>query len=335
MYITDMTQKMPGARHMTSRRNLLLGALATLAAPAALHAAPARALPVVATTSMIADLARVLGGAEVVITGLMGPGVDPHSYRATRSDIAAMTAADLVLWHGLGLEVQLKEFMERLGRRTQVLPVADVLRGDARLRADPAYPGQVDPHVWMDPLLWGVVAGAAARALTGVLPAAGADIAARAAGFDAELRALDIYARGVLGSVPQDRRVLVTAHDAFGYFGAAYGFTVLGIQGISTNSEAGLARISDLVEVLVTRRVSAVFVESSISPRNVRALVEGAAARGHEVRIGGELYSDAMGPADSYEGTYLGMMDHNVTLIAKALGGTVPEGGRLGRLAAA
>lgn len=331
----DMNHRMPGALGVTSRRSLLLGALATLAAPSALRAAGVRPLAVVATTSMIADLARVLGGEEVAVTGLMGPGVDPHSYRATRSDIAAMTAAGLVLWHGLNLEVQLKDFMDRLASRTRVQPVADVLRGDPRLQADPDYPGQVDPHVWMDPLLWGVVAGAVAEVLTEILPDAATDIAARATAFDGQLQALDAYARNVLDTIPQDSRVLVTAHDAFGYFGAAYGFEVLGIQGISTNSEAGLARISDLVEVLVSRRIGAVFVESSISPRNVRALVEGAAARGHEVRIGGELYSDAMGPEGSYEGTYLGMMDHNITLIAKALGGAVPQGGRLGRLAAA
>jgi manganese/zinc/iron transport system substrate-binding protein len=309
-----------------------------MAAPNALGAAasqPRAVSAVVATTSMIADLARVLGGEAVEVTGLMGPGVDPHSYRATRSDIAAMTRADLVLWHGLNLEVQLKEFMERLTARTRVLPVADALRGDARLQADPEYPGQFDPHVWMDPMLWDLVAEEAALALAGVLPEQATAISDRRVAFAEELRALDAYARMALDTIPPERRVLVTAHDAFGYFGAAYGIEVMGIQGISTNSEAGLARIADLVDMLVTRRISAVFVESSISPRNVRALVEGAAARGHEVRIGGELYSDAMGPAGAYEGTYLGMMDHNITLIAAALGGEAPRGGRLGRLAAA
>jgi manganese/zinc/iron transport system substrate-binding protein len=133
--------------------------------------------------------------------------------------------------------------------------------------------------------------------------------------------------------VPPDARVLVTAHDAFNYFGQAYGFEVVGIQGISTESEAGLNRVGELVDLLVDRQVRAVFVESSVSDRNVRALIEGAAARGHEVTIGGELYSDAMGEPGSYEGTYLGMIDHNVTVIAGALGAEVPERGMDGRLA--
>lgn len=327
---------MPPSTPPVSRRTALIGALAALALPGMARAAgSARPLSVVATTSMVADLARVLGGADVMVTGLMGPGIDPHSYRATRSDIAAMTSADLVLWHGLNLEVQLAEFLARLETRTRVTPVADALRGDRRLQADPEYPGQFDPHVWMDPMLWADVARVAAGALGAALPEAGAAIAERAAAFDDDLRALDTYARAALGSIPPDRRVLVTAHDAFGYFGAAYGVEVLGIQGISTNSEAGLARISALVETLVSRGISAVFVESSVAPRNVLALVEGAAARGHEVRIGGELYSDAMGPEGSYEGTYLGMIDHNVTVIARALGGTAPAGGRMGRLTAA
>jgi manganese/zinc/iron transport system substrate-binding protein len=278
---------------------------------------------------MIADAARVIGGAPV--QALMGPGLDPHSYRQTRSDIATMASADLVLWHGLHLEAQMMDFLEQLGRKTTVVAVAESLPHDL-LRADPDYPDRFDPHVWMDPALWSMVTATVAEAMTAVDPASAATHAANLATQQAAIAALDTYARDVLASVPEAARVLVTAHDAFGYFGRDYGFEVLGIQGISTESEAGLARIGELVDVLVDREVAAVFVESSVSDRSMRALIEGAAARGHKVAIGGELYSDAMGPDGTYEGTYIGMIDHNVTTIARALGGTAPERGMSGRL---
>lgn len=319
------------------RRSVLSTVLALAGVAALPRAALAAAPPlsVVATTGMIADLARSVGGELVAVRALMGPGTDPHGYRATRSDIAAMADADLVLWHGLSLEAQLHDFLDRLATRTPVVALAETLRGDPRLLTDPSYANQADPHVWMDPALWESVAEAAATAIADARPDAAADLAHNLDAFRTEARALDAYARDVLASVPQDRRVLVTAHDAFGYFGRAYGFEVMGIQGISTESEAGLARIGALVDLLVARGIGAVFVESSVSPRNVRALIEGAAARGHAVRIGAELYSDAMGPDGSYEGTWLGMIDHNVTHIAGALGGRVPARGRLGKLAAA
>jgi len=187
----------------------------------------------------------------------------------------------------------------------------------------------------MAPELWTHVVVAIRDALIAARPAAEAKFRANAEAHLAEIAALAVYARDILRTVPEDRRVLVTAHDAFRYFGRAYGFEVEGIQGISTNSEAGLQRIEALVEMLVARRIGAAFVESSVSDRNIRALIEGAAARGHEVTIGAELYSDSMGRPGTYEGTYLGMIDANVTAIARALGGAAPERGRLGRLAAA
>ena len=217
--------------------------------------------------------------------------------------------------------------------RTDVIAVADALPRDL-LRADPDYPDRFDPHVWFDPALWSMVTQTVQAAMDGVLPGQAAVHTAEGTIFRAEIAALDAYSREVLQTVPENARVLVTAHDAFGYFGQAYGFEVLGIQGISTESEAGLARIGELVDILVARGVAAVFVESSVSDRSVRALIEGAAARGHEVAIGGELYSDAMGPDGTYEGTYIGMIDHNVTTITRALGGTAAAQGMAGRLAA-
>jgi manganese/zinc/iron transport system substrate-binding protein len=184
----------------------------------------------------------------------------------------------------------------------------------------------------MDPALWSQVVTRVRDALIEVAPERADAFRANATAFQDSVRSLAAYSANTLESVPPERRVLVTAHDAFAYFGAAYDFEVVGIQGISTESEAGLLRIAELVDMLVDRRIGAVFVESSVSDRNIRALIEGAAAKGHEVVIGGELYSDAMGAPGTYEGTYLGMIDRNVTTIARALGGDAPAGGMAGLL---
>ncbi len=327
-----MTQRIPNPS--LTRRRLLAASAATaaagLAAPAFATTTP---LSVVATTGMIADTVARVGGDAVTVTSLMGPGVDPHAYRQTRSDIVAMTRADLVLWNGLYLEAQLEELFADLGTRMPVRAVAEAVPQDLLVAHDD-YPDRFDPHVWMDPVLWSHATRAMAAALTELRPDAATQVAETEAAFAAELDTLAAYAREVLGSVPESARVLLTAHDAFNYFGRAYGFEVVGIQGISTESEAGLNRIGALVDMLVTRDVRAVFVETSVSDRNIRALIEGAAARGHEVRIGGELFSDAMGPAGTYEGTYPGMIDHNATVIARALGGTAPARGMSGLLLA-
>ena len=324
------------AVHGTVTRRAALGGIAGLAmavaAPGLAQAQSAR-LSVVATTGMIADTARRIGGDRVEVRALMGPGVDPHAYRQTRTDIAALARADLVLWHGLYLEAQMEEVMLDLGRRRKVVAVAEAVPVPRR-RAHDEYQGRFDPHVWMDPVLWQFVVDATTAAMGDVRPAARAAFETEAARYRDELQALAAYSTRVLATVPSGRRVLVTAHDAFAYFGAAYGFEVMGIQGISTESEAGLARIRSLVDLVVERRIGAIFVESSVAERNVRAIVEGAAARGHTVIIAGELYSDAMGPDGTYEGTYIGMIDHNVTTIARALGGEAPTRGLNGRLAA-
>lgn len=321
---------MKSATHMSRRRLLALsaGSLSFTALP--LRAQGAR-LNVVATTGMIADAARVIGGDRVAVQALMGPGVDPHSYRQTRSDIVALTRADLVLWHGLYLEAQMQDLLHKLAERGPVTAVGEsVPRADLIAHED--YETKFDPHVWMVPDLWAHVLRAVRDALTAAAPHGAALFAANAETYLHRIDRLAVYARDVLATVPPASRVLLTAHDAFNYFGRAYGFEVVGIQGISTESEAGLNRIRTLVDMLVTRDIRAVFVETSVSDRNMRALVEGAAARGHEVRIGGELFSDAMGEPGTYEGTYPGMIDHNVTTIAAALGGQVPARGMDGRL---
>lgn len=290
-------------------------------------------LQVVATTGMIADAARQVGGDLVQVQGLMGPGVDPHSYRQTRSDIVALTRADLVLWHGLYLEAQMEDFFGQLESRRTVVAVAEGLPKEVLHKHD-IYDNKYDPHVWMTPVLWKGVVEQVQIALTDAYPEGAEVFAENAAVHQADLDRLAVYAAQMMAGVPDQARVLVTAHDAFGYFGTQYGVEVLGIQGISTQSEAGLSRVSMLVDTLVDRQIGAVFVESSVSDRNMRALIEGAAAKGHSVQIGGELYSDAMGPEGTYEGTYLGMIDHNVTVIASALGADVPGRGMDGKLSA-
>ena len=309
----------------------------SLAALTALKALPLSAdnklLSVVATTSMIADAARNVGGSHVVVQSLMGPGIDPHSYRHTRNDIVAMTKSDLTLYHGLGLEAQMKSFFKDLSSKRPVGAVTHNINPQKLLE----YPGKTDrfdPHIWMNPVLWSLVINRTESALSEVRPDKKVIFERNAAEYHDQLVQLDTFAKSVLSTVPQKSRVLVTAHDAFGYFGRAYGFEVIGVQGISTNSEAGLYRIKEIVDILVDREISAVFVESSVSDRNMRALIEGAAAQGHTVRLGGELYSDAMGQEGTYEGTYIGMLDHNITTISKALGGTPPKRGWQGKLKA-
>lgn len=313
----------------------VLAGLAGAALAAAMTVMPVAAqekkLNVVATTGMIADAVQQVGGDRVNVKALMGPGVDPHVYRQTRSDIAALVNADAVFWHGLYLEAQLEGFLADLARRKPVVALAESLPKDS-LHASGEYEGRYDPHVWMNPRLWKVIVTTARDELIKLDPEGKAAFEANAARHQAEIDALAEYADKVFATVPETSRVLVTVHDAFEYFGKAYDYEVLGIQGMSTESETGLKRINDLVNVLVDRKIGAIFVESSVSDRNVKALIEGAAAKGHKVAIGGELFSDAMGAPGTYDGTYIGMIDHNTTVITRALGGEAPEKGLNGKL---
>ncbi|NYZ12611.1 zinc ABC transporter solute-binding protein [Azospirillum sp. RWY-5-1] len=319
-----------------SRRAMLAGG-AALSATALLplqSAAAQGGFTALATTGMVGDILRHLVGDRGRVEVLLGSGVDPHTYKLTRADIGRLMGADIVVYNGLLLEGKMTDALVRVASSGRpVLAVTEDL-GDDYLLSPKEFEGQYDPHVWMDVGGWIRATAKALERLTAFRPADADAFAANAAAYTATLRDLDAYARRVLGSVEPQRRVLVTAHDAFGYFGRAYGFEVLGIQGISTESETGLRRIQELVDTLVTRNIPAVFVETTVSDRNVRALVEGSAARGHRVAIGGALFSDAMGAPGSYEGTYVGMIDHNVTTIARALGGAVPARGMAGRLAA-
>ncbi|MEM6340826.1 MAG: zinc ABC transporter substrate-binding protein [Pseudomonadota bacterium] len=315
---------------ITKRAFLAAVTAVTMALPASWAVAEER-LTVVATTGMIADAVTNIGGDLVEVQALMGPGVDPHAYRQTRTDIVALANADLVLWNGLYLEAQMEDFLIGLGEGGSVVAVAEAVPENLLLGSED-YEGRFDPHLWMNPNLWSRVVINIRDALVDVHPQSADAFNANADTYLAELSDLARYTNEVLSSVPVESRVVLSAHDAFNYFGNAYGFEVVGIQGISTESEAGLQRIGALVDMLVDNDIRAVFVETSVSDRNIQALIEGAAAEGHEVVIGGELFSDAMGEPGTYEGTYIGMIDHNATTISAALGGTSPEDGMQGLL---
>lgn len=283
---------------------------------------------IVATTAQVGDIVRNVAGDFVRVDLIMGEGVDPHLYRPNRTDRIRFQTAEIIFYSGLHLEGQMGELLDTLSREKPVIAVTENLPKASLLKLGEAY----DPHVWMDAARWIEALSVVEAALIERYPDHANTFRENAAAYRTKLEALDAYAHEAIGSVPEDRRVLVTAHDAFGYFGHAYGLEVLAIQGLSTESEAGLQKIESLVSLLVERKIPVVFVETSVSERNIRALIEGAAAQGHTVKIGGELFSDAMGAPGSYEGTYIGMLDHNITTIAKALGGSPPEGGLQGHL---
>ena len=285
---------------------------------------------VAATIGMVADIVKQVAQQKARVTQIMGSGVDPHIYNPTRSDVAVLLKSDIVFYSGLLLEGQMSDILVKVSRRRPVYAVTELLK-ESYLIHDPKS-NHHDPHIWMDVQGWMKAVEVVAEAL-GEFDLQNADYYDNnAAAYLKKLKKLDDYARKAIQSIPAEQRVMITAHDAFNYMSRAYGIEVMGIQGISTESEAGLKDINRLVDELVRRKIPAVFVETSVSDKNVRALIEGAKSRDHAVIIGGALFSDAMGMADTYEGTYIGMIDHNITTIVKALGGQAPEGGMQNKL---
>ncbi|MGL4512914.1 MAG: metal ABC transporter solute-binding protein, Zn/Mn family, partial [Lacipirellulaceae bacterium] len=286
-------------------------------------------LRVVATTGPVGDAVRRVGGDRIDLAVLMGPGIDPHLYKELPSDLKRLEAAEVVFYNGLHLEGRMGDVLERLAERKTVVALADWLAEskDARLITHEGSGGLPDPHVWHDVALWSECVARVAEGLTERDPEGAATYRANAETLRAELATLDAEARAALAQVPKDRRVLVTAHDAFAYFSRAYGLDSLGLKGVSTEDEVDLGRLEEVVATLVERKVPAVFVETAVAPRVVRALVEPCAARGHTVRIGGELYADALGPQGSGAEDYAGMIRANVETITTALSaGTEQEG---------
>ena len=275
-------------------------------------------LSVVTTTGMIADTTSEIGGTRVVVRALMGEGIDPHLYKPSPGDIRLLSGADLVLYNGLHLEGRMADMLEKLSSRKPAYVVSDRISPNV-LRSPPEFKGNYDPHIWFDIKLW-ITVGERIREILALQDPEGAPY------FNTnwnrhrtQLTELDAWAQSRISELPVSRRVLITAHDAFGYFGRAYGIEVLGIQGLSTNSEPSISDISHLVNVIVDRKLPAVFVESSVPRKTIEALQEGALAKGHQLKIGGELFSDAMGAPNTPDGTYIGMIRHNVNTIVQAL----------------
>jgi len=275
---------------------------------------------VVATIGMLGDVAENVAGDCVDVDTLMGPGVDPHLYEARSSDVRELREAEAILYAGYSLEGQLGSVLERLSRDRLTVAVSPASVEPAELIAVEDLYG-IDPHLWMDVSLWARTVPTIRDALGEVAPGCAEAMAERADAYRDQLAALHDWIDASIASIPAEQRVLVTAHDAFAYYGRAYDIEVEAVQGISTDSEAGIRDIRRMVDIIVERGVPAVFVESTINPRTVEAVVEGVEARDHTVRIGGELYSDAMGNADTPAGTYIGMQRSNTRTIVGALGG--------------
>lgn len=279
-------------------------------------------LHIVATTSMIADLARQIGGEHVRVTGLMGPGVDPHLYQASEGDVVRMSTADVVLYNGLHLEGKMADIFHQMNRRDiRTVALAEEAIPQDMLIESPTFAGNFDPHVWFDVTLWKRVAEQVGKVLAEMDAEHSQEYSRRLDAYVLWMDSLDAYVRGRASELPEDRRVIITSHDAFGYFGRAYGFEVRGLQGISTATEAGTADVQRLAAFVAERRIPAMFIETSVSARGIEAVREAVRARGFEVAIGGTLYGDALGNPNTPEGTYLGMIGHNIDTIIEALKG--------------
>jgi manganese/zinc/iron transport system substrate-binding protein len=273
---------------------------------------------------MITDIVQQVGGERVQVTGLMGPGVDPHLYKASEGDVLRLGTADVIFYGGLHLEAKLADVLERLGERVRTVAVTDRIDRSALLK--PAeFEGQYDPHVWFDVTLWMKAVERVRDTLIETDPGSADLYRANAAAYLQQLEELHRYVEDQAARVPPEQRVLVTAHDAFNYFGRAYGFEVRGLQGISTAAEAGASDVRGLADFLAQRKIRATFIESSVPVRNIEAVQAAVRSRGWDIRIGGELFSDAMGSAGTPEGTYIGMVRHNIDTIVSALLGETSE----------
>ena len=273
---------------------------------------------IVVTTGLLADAVKNIVGDSITVESLMGPGVDPHLYKASLGDLSKLTDADLILYQGLYLEGKLGEVLEKLGRTKKVAALADDLPDELIRKVDDK--GQIpDPHIWFDVVIWKEVVIHANDVLSEQFPSSSAYFKTNTDIYLAKLDSLDTYISTGISTIPIEKRVLVTSHDAFNYLGAAYNIEVRGLQGISTLSEFGLRDVSDLVKMISQREIRSVFVETSVSPRSLNAVVAGVRDQGKQVAIGGTLFTDALGEPGSEQGTYIGMMKYNVDAIVKGL----------------
>lgn len=273
---------------------------------------------VVATIGMVTDIVKNVGGENVHVEGMMGPGIDPHLYKPTAKDLQRLNSADIIYYNGLHLEAKMGDVLSKMSGDTKTVAVTDGI-DKALLLSPPEFEGQYDPHLWFDVLLWMKAVENVRDSLCKLDPDNKAAYQTNAQQYLTELMELHQYVKTQSERVPPAQRVLVTAHDAFNYFGKAYGFEVKGLQGISTVSEAAISDVQELAALIAERRIPAIFVESSVPSRSLEAVKAAVKAKGYNVQIGGELFSDAMGHAGTPEGTYIGMVRHNIDTIVKAL----------------
>jgi manganese/zinc/iron transport system substrate-binding protein len=277
-----------------------------------------RAIKATTTTNLITDLVRIVGGDRVEVTGLMGPGVDPHLYKASAGDVGRLGEADVIFYGGLELEGKMADVLEELGQRRPAVAVTDRIPA-SRLMVHAGTKDRPDPHLWFDTTLWAFAADRVADALAALDPVHAADFATRAAAYKRELEQLDAETKAAIATIPEQQRVLVTSHDAFQYFGARYGMEVVAIQGISTQTEATTDDIERVAAAVADRHLPSVFIESSVPRQTIEAVLAAARARGQQARIGTPLFSDSAGDSDTPEGTYVGMFRHNVQAIVEGL----------------
>lgn len=276
-------------------------------------------LRAVCTIGMITDMVQRVAGDHVAVEGLMASGVDPHLYKASEGDVRKLGEAHIIFYNGLNLEGKMGDIFVKMSRSRPVVAVSEDVPQDL-LREPPEFAGHYDPHIWFDVSLWVRTVDVIEKGLSELDPAHAADFATNAAALKTELNELDTWVHARIQEIPPDQRVLVTAHDAFGYFGRRYGLEVIGLQGISTSAEAGLKDVERVVNLILTRKIRAIFVESSVPKRTIEAVQAACRSKGHDVAIGGQLYSDAMGAPGTPDGTYPGMVRANVETIVGALG---------------
>ncbi len=304
---------------MLKKAGLLLFVLLLAPACAPKEKASTGKISAVSTVGMIRDAIINVGGDQVEAIGLMGPGVDPHLYRPTAGDVQKLESADIIFYGGLELEGRMTDiFVKMSGKGTPTFPVSDSVP-ESELREPPEFKGKFDPHIWFDVTLWRHAVEAVRDGLSKHSPASAEAFKGNADKYLKELDELHAYVQAETAKVPKEQRVLITAHDAFGYFGRQYDFEVIGIQGTSTATEAGAGALRSIADIIAKRQIKAVFVESSVPRSTIEALQKAVQSRGWNVSIGGQLFSDAMGKDGTPEGTYVGMVRHNVDTIVKAL----------------
>jgi manganese/zinc/iron transport system substrate-binding protein len=282
-----------------------------------------RKIRAVATTGMIGDIVQNVGGERVQVSTLMGAGVDPHLYKASEGDVIDLGLADVIFYNGLHLEAGMARVLERIADQRVSVAVTDPI-DRSTLFSPPQFQGNYDPHVWFDVAMWMEATEQVRQTLIAIDPTHAALYQQNSEAYLEQLKALDACVLAQAQRVPPEKRVLITAHDAFNYFGRAYGFEVRGLQGISTATEAGTLDVQDLAEFIVERQIPAIFVESSVPRRTIEAVQAAVRARGYDVQVGGQLYSDAMGSAGTPDSTYIGMVRHNIDTIVNALLADIP-----------